>query len=214
MLTELNKSVHCNKCDVVENLKIQRQIVVQRNELYRQTNRRTTHHVRGRTDKDYGPQAQQPALQPEVLQREMTKEMERLRHNADNWQNIEYETRDQSGSERWRVLQQTMLTASNFGAVCRRKNSTRTARLDSSLLYPSLQQTAEMKYGHDMESRARAELSDFLQKEIRVCGLFIDQDYPFLGASPDGLIEDDGIVEIKCPFRAKGIPIITALQQY
>ena len=31
------------------------------------------------------------------------------------------------------------------------------------------------------------------------CGLFIDQDYLFLGRSPDGLLEEDTIIEIKYP---------------
>lgn len=31
-------------------------------------------------------------------------------------------------------------------------------------------------------------------------GLIIHPDYPFIGASPDGLIDDDGGIEIKCPY--------------
>lgn len=31
------------------------------------------------------------------------------------------------------------------------------------------------------------------------CGLFVDKNLNFLAASPDGLIGDDGIIEIKCP---------------
>jgi len=33
--------------------------------------------------------------------------------------------------------------------------------------------------------------------------LFVDFNLPFLAASPDGLIENDAIVEIKCPYSAK-----------
>lgn len=35
------------------------------------------------------------------------------------------------------------------------------------------------------------------------CGLFVDQNLNFLAASPDGLINNDGIVEIKCPSSIK-----------
>jgi len=28
--------------------------------------------------------------------------------------------------------------------------------------------------------------------------LFIDEQYPFLGASPDGLVDGDKIIEVKC----------------
>lgn len=32
------------------------------------------------------------------------------------------------------------------------------------------------------------------------CGFFVHPEYDWLGASPDGLIEDDGLIEVKCPF--------------
>ncbi|GBN00760.1 hypothetical protein AVEN_220265-1 [Araneus ventricosus] len=35
--------------------------------------------------------------------------------------------------------------------------------------------------------------------KIKSSGLFIDEYLPFLAATPDGLIDDDGTVEIKCP---------------
>jgi len=35
-------------------------------------------------------------------------------------------------------------------------------------------------------------------KTVRPCGLFVDEQYPFLGASPDGLVDDDKIIEVKC----------------
>jgi len=42
---------------------------------------------------------------------------------------------------------------------------------------------------------------------VRNCGLFINPNYPFLGASPDGLVGESGIVEIKCPFNGKNSKI-------
>ena len=41
------------------------------------------------------------------------------------------------------------------------------------------------------------------------CGLFVHPEYDWLGASPDALIDDDGLVEIKCPFKFRkcvGVP--------
>ena len=41
---------------------------------------------------------------------------------------------------------------------------------------------------------------------IKSCG-FVDQESPFLDASPDGLVDctccGRGVLEVKCPFRAK-----------
>jgi len=38
---------------------------------------------------------------------------------------------------------------------------------------------------------------------IQSCGLFVHRKLTFLAASPDGLIDNDGIVEIKCPASIK-----------
>ena len=42
---------------------------------------------------------------------------------------------------------------------------------------------------------------------IKLCGFIVDKENPFLGASPDGLIECTccgcGVLEVKCPFCAK-----------
>lgn len=39
--------------------------------------------------------------------------------------------------------------------------------------------------------------------KIESCGFFISQSHPFLGASPDGLIGTDTVVEVKCPYSRK-----------
>ncbi len=46
------------------------------------------------------------------------------------------------------------------------------------------------------------------QKEVLEFGLLIHPEYPFLGASPDGITPDGTMIEIKCPFRRKitGVP--------
>ena len=212
VLTELNKFLDCTEYDVAKDMEKQRQAVVERNRVYRQENGRGSVHSRCGTDEHYGPNSRQPTLSLEVLEREKAKELTRLRQEADKWEQNEFETREQSNSEKWRSLRKRMLTASNFGPICRRKEDTRTAKMVCKILYPSARKTVEMQYGIDMESVARAELSDVLQKVIQKCGLFIDQQYPFLGASPDGLIENDTIVEIKCPYKAKGLTVEQALQ--
>lgn len=35
--------------------------------------------------------------------------------------------------------------------------------------------------------------------KVEKCGLFIDKEHYFLGASPDGTVENEAIIEIKCP---------------
>lgn len=47
------------------------------------------------------------------------------------------------------------------------------------------------------------EVANYLGVPIEKCGLFIDTDHPYLGASPDGLIGDKRVVKIKCPSSTK-----------
>ncbi len=35
--------------------------------------------------------------------------------------------------------------------------------------------------------------------EVQPCGLFVTNDMPYLRATSDGVIYDDGIIKIKCP---------------
>lgn len=47
---------------------------------------------------------------------------------------------------------------------------------------------------------------------VTPCGLFIDTEKPFLGASPDGLLGTDGIIEVKCPASASTLTPIDAIR--
>ncbi|GFU44908.1 yqaJ domain-containing protein [Trichonephila clavipes] len=62
---------------------------------------------------------------------------------------------------------------------------------------------AAMKYGLANEEIARKQYEREYSTEVKICGLFVDQDKPFLCASPDGLVGDDGLIEIKCPYSAR-----------
>ena len=54
-----------------------------------------------------------------------------------------------------------------------------------------------MQYGRQHEKDA---LDEAHKRKIKtkLSSLSIDEDFPFLTASPDGLINDDGIIEMKC----------------
>ncbi|KAG8177467.1 hypothetical protein JTE90_008651 [Oedothorax gibbosus] len=52
-------------------------------------------------------------------------------------------------------------------------------------------------YGRNNESRVKDEYSHLVGKPVTDCGLFVFQELPFLGASPDGICENK-ILKIKC----------------
>lgn len=64
---------------------------------------------------------------------------------------------------------------------------------------------AAMQWGTDKEPDARDAYSFFRDVDVTECGFAIHPGIPQAGASPDGLVGDDGLVEIKCPNTATHI---------
>jgi putative phage-type endonuclease len=56
-----------------------------------------------------------------------------------------------------------------------------------------------MKHGIRYEPEARQKYEDVTGNLVELCGLAMHDTIPHLGASPDGLVGDDGCIEIKCP---------------
>lgn len=54
-----------------------------------------------------------------------------------------------------------------------------------------------------------------LDQPVQECGLFIHPEHDWLAASPDGLIGDRGVAEIKCPYgqRDKTAPLFKTLEE-
>jgi putative phage-type endonuclease len=56
-----------------------------------------------------------------------------------------------------------------------------------------------MEWGIMQEPYARARYEEVTGTLVQLCGFAIHGDIPFFGASPDGLVGEDGLIEIKCP---------------
>jgi len=72
------------------------------------------------------------------------------------------------------------------------------------------------EYGTLHESLATMEYFGKTGNFVEECGFIVHPEHDWLGASPDGLIDNDGVIEIKCPFglRDKKEPEFkTAIQQ-
>lgn len=59
-----------------------------------------------------------------------------------------------------------------------------------------------MQWGTDMEPEARVAYEFYRDATVIETGFVQHPDIPETGASPDGLVGDDGLVEIKCPNTA------------
>lgn len=69
--------------------------------------------------------------------------------------------------------------------------------------YEDISNKPSILYGKQMEPVAKEMLETTLNIKIEPAGLFISEQYPFLGATPDGLVGENQIVEIKCPWSAR-----------
>jgi hypothetical protein len=69
-----------------------------------------------------------------------------------------------------------------------------------------------LQYGQCNEMHAREIFEEEFSMSVVSCGLFVHEEYSFLGASPDGLIDEDSIIEIKCPFLARDLTVEEAVK--
>lgn len=67
-----------------------------------------------------------------------------------------------------------------------------------------------MLWGIEHEDEAREEYEVQTGELVDLVGFMLHPDIPFLGASPDGLVGQDGLIEIKCPTPATQIKYIRA----
>ena len=197
----------------VSNLERSRQLHVGNNRLRRLEQGRYRH--RGRhhcIDENYGPRAQKPDQPKDVYDALVEDHFNKLLKYQENRDQIERDTVSQGDSAFWRYLRTIIITASNFGKIVLMRKTTSCVNTVTSICYPKVLETAAVQFGLANEQVAKEALELKLGKKITPCGLFIHSEIPYLGASPDGLIDNDGIVEIKCPFSAKDVSVDYAIE--
>ncbi|XP_066304510.1 uncharacterized protein [Branchiostoma lanceolatum] len=132
--------------------------------------------------------------------------------------NIEEETRGQSSSTAWKEKRKEKLTASNFKSAitCTVEPSNKI----NAMLYNSFS-TAATEYGNRNEAAAVEEYVNLIQEEhpgahCVETGLILSLERPWLGASVDGLVRQDGQtiggLEVKCPSSKQGMSVQEASQ--
>ena len=121
----------------------------------------------------------------------------------------------EQGSEAWRHLRLGKVTASRVADVIAK---TRTgwgasrANYMAELLVERLTGQAQegymnaaMQWGIDTEPQARAAYELMQDCDVLAAGFVLHPSIDMAGASPDGFVGDDGLVEFKCPMTATHI---------
>lgn len=126
---------------------------------------------------------------------------------------VEKLTQGQATNSLWLILRKGRVTSSKFGSIlksCARSNFT-DSFFKSILGEYNLQGVKAIQWGIDNEdTAANCYRKQFPVLNVEMCG-FILHESGVIGASPDRLIGENGILEIKCPFSHRHHSIVEAI---
>ena len=117
----------------------------------------------------------------------------------------------QQANEIWYQIRKGRLTASNFGAVLQAKKVTQSL-MKRLLGEYDLSGVKSIMWGMQHEKDAVSSFSQTTGLAVNKTGIWLD-DTGILGASPDGLIGDDALVEVKCPYFLRNETVCERLRQ-
>ena len=105
-------------------------------------------------------------------------------------------------TDEWYAIRKGKMTASNAETIIANGKGLETYIYNLMAEYYSSAEkenyiNADMQRGIDLEPEARLEFEFYTDLDVKEVG-FIEYN-EFIGVSPDGLIGDDGLIEIKCP---------------
>lgn len=155
-------------------------------------------------------------LTSSACQTEFDKYVQNLINKSSSTDSIAELTKGQSANDVWMKARTGRITASRFATVCRRKENVDPNSLIKSVMgYYSDKTSDGMEWGINHENTAKKEYVREMKNKghrtisVEESGLCVMPDYPYIGASPDGLVscscgdckDSEGLLEIKCPFK-------------
>ncbi len=114
---------------------------------------------------------------------------------------FERDSRGQASGELFHEIHRDSLSASNF-FIATRRNST-LCHNHVKLVLGEVPDNEAMRFGRAFEDRAVEKYKTDYKVKIEKCGTFIDPETLFLIATPDRLIGDDTILEVKCLYSLR-----------
>ena len=120
---------------------------------------------------------------------------------------IEKATRGQTGTKkskkRWARERTLRLQSSTFGRICKRTDRTQSYELACTLQEIHEINTAPLRHGRKYESTAIGLYEAKTGNKVNISGIIVSETLPFLACSPDGVVNDEFLVEVKCPYTAR-----------
>ena len=126
-------------------------------------------------------------------------------------QEIELITQGQADNSEWFAHRKGRVTASLFSSVMnfRFNDSPQNYILKLVMSEGNTYRSPSLAFGKDNEPIARQMYFEQCKKKhkcfkVNTCGLFIDENHPYIGASPDGIVScsccGKGVIEVKCSY--------------
>lgn len=109
-------------------------------------------------------------------------------------------------SEAWFKLRENIfITGSNVNEILRPRESKTYEKLvwDKAYRIPKNFSNEATEHGIKYEPKALELFSQLYGLKVKQTGFVINDHHPFMGISPDGLIGDSSLLEIKCPYSRK-----------
>lgn len=125
--------------------------------------------------------------------------------------NLENETTQQSSCSRWFEERKKRITASTFSLVMNRRKGYHPKSIITAITGKKKDyQSVACKWGSTNESIAIQYYEEQNEVNVQSCGFVVNPKWPWLGASPDGVMEIKGVkkaIEVKCPYSKKDLTI-------
>jgi hypothetical protein len=118
---------------------------------------------------------------------------------------IEIETRGQSNNPLWFIRRKVRMTASHFKDCCMVKTEEAARSLALRLLNPKKIHSAAMDHGIINEEVAISKYIEYtgIKFKVEESGLIVSKKRPYLAASPDRLLGQNDLIEVKCPYSSR-----------
>jgi hypothetical protein len=108
-----------------------------------------------------------------------------------------------SCTKSWREERCKRLCSSSFGNICKLTTKADIPKLCARLMRMDLLRSKAVKHGRQYEAVAVRQYEADQGVSTKKCGLHISESHPFLASTPDRVVSDDKLLEVKCPYVAR-----------
>jgi len=138
---------------------------------------------------------------------------EKVGMNDDDILKLASETIGQDLNTKWLVKRRYRITASNFGPVLSaiNRNKYNPSLFKKLIGTYKLDGIKSIQWGKENEKQGILEFEQITNQKVTPTGLWLHKT-GIIGASPDGLVGLDSIIEVKCPYKYRNELIKTGLQ--